>query len=197
MTEAGKEIFILGGPNGAGKTTAAAVLFPAFLQFANFLNADEIAREIAPADPDSVAFAAGRRMIERMREFLRHKQSFAFETTFSGKSYVRLLEECRFQGWRISLLYLWLPSPDDAIARVARRVRSGGHSVPDDVIRRRYYLGLANLRTLYLPLADEAEIYDNADSGRVLIAEKRNSGELLVRDDRRWNRLKEVRSWNG
>ena len=104
-------------------------------------------------------------MIERMRDMVHDGQSFAFETTCAGKSYIRLLKECQKAGWRVSLIYLWVPSPEYSIARVARRVRQGGHYIPDEVIRRRYQTGLWNMRNLYLPQADDATIYDNKKQG--------------------------------
>lgn len=178
-----KEIVLLGGPNGAGKTTTARVLLPEFLDLHPFLNADEIARRLSPRDVEAVAFAAGRQMIEGMRALVRSGQSFAFETTCSGKSYLRLLDQCRQNGWRITLLYFWLPTPETAAARVAQRTRRGGHDIPPEVIVRRYYAGIANRRDFYLPLEGEAEIYDNGDWQRVLIAEKREGRALLVHDD--------------
>jgi predicted ABC-type ATPase len=187
-----KEIVILGGPNGAGKTTAARVLLAKFIHVRQFLNADEIARTLLPDNLEASALAAGRRMIERMRELLREGASFGLETTCSGKSYVRILRQSKEEGWRITLLYLWLKSPEDAIARVAHRVREGGHNIPSEVVRRRYYAGLSNLLKLYLPLADEAEIYDNSDKRRILIAERREGGTLLVHDSRRWARIRKA-----
>jgi predicted ABC-type ATPase len=177
-----KDIVILGGPNGAGKTTAARVLLPKSLELFDFLNADEIAREISPGNVETAAWAAGRQMIERMRDRVRKGQSFAFETTCSGKFYLRLLQHCKERGWRITLLFLWLKSPNVAIARVVERVREGGHDIPSDVIHRRYYAGLSNLLNFYLPLADEAEIYDNSNRQRVLIAERQEGGILIVHD---------------
>lgn len=187
-----KEIVILGGPNGAGKTTAARVLLPDFLELHPFLNADEIAHRISPDDVEAAALAAGRLLIEQMRTLVRDDRSFALETTCAGKSYLRLLQQCKQQGWRITLLYFWLPTPEYAIARVARRVSHGGHSIPSEVVLRRYYAGVWNMRNLYLPLADEAEIYDNTDRQRVLIAEKREDLALFVHDPERWARIEEV-----
>lgn len=183
-----KEIVILGGPNGAGKTTAARKLLPKFPSVREFLNADEFARVISPNDIDSAAFAAGRKMLERMRELVAMNRSFGFESTLSGRSYLRLLKGCKQKGWRITLLFLWLPSPEAAMKRVARRVREGGHGIPPETIRRRYYAGLANFLRLYLPLADEAEIYDNS-SRQVRIAMRVEGRALRVLDPRRWAKL--------
>ena len=135
---------ILGGPNGAGKTTAAKKLLPKFPHIQEFLNADEFARALSPEDPESAAFAAGRKMLERMQQLIASGSSFGLESTLSGKSYVGLLKACKRSGWRITILYLWLPSPEEAIERVACRVSEGGHGLPTEVIRRRYFAGTSN-----------------------------------------------------
>ena len=189
-----KEIVLLGGPNGAGKTTAARVLLPRFLHY-TFLNADDIAREIASDNPESAALAAGRVLIERMRELVRIGSSFALETTCSGKTYIPTLKACRESGWRISLFYFWLSSPELSISRVAKRVREGGHSIPDDVIHRRFRSGVWNMRYLYLPLADTAAIYDNSGESRFLIAEKESGFPLKILDQERWSRIEGLTSW--
>lgn len=188
-----KEIVIFGGPNGAGKTTVARVLLPEFFGLHEYLNADEIARAISPRNVEIAAFAAGRRMIERMREFVSQGRSFAFETTCAGKSYLPMLERCKREGWRIRLIYLWLPNSEIAVERVARRVREGGHGIPFEVITRRYNAGVSNMRRAFLPLADDAEIYDNSTQPRLLIAEKGVSQRLSIRDTARWSRITETR----
>lgn len=190
-----KEIVIIGGPNGAGKTTTAGILLPEFFGLHPFLNADEIARELCPEDVESAAFAAGRQMIEMMRALVRDGQSFAFETTCSGRSYLPMLKECRAGGWRISLYYFWLLSPQNSVARVARRVSQGGHSIPADVIFRRFKTGLWNMRHLYLPLADTATIYDNSGERRILIADREAGQPLQVHDRERWSRIEELTPW--
>jgi predicted ABC-type ATPase len=190
-----KEIVILGVPNGGGKTTTARVLLPEFFHQHPFLNADDIARELVPWDVESVALAAGRVLIERMRALVRDGQSFALESTLSGKSFIPLLKDCRANGWRVFLYYFWLPTPEDSIARVARRVSQGGHYIPDDVIFRRFRTGLWNMRHLYLPLADTAAIYDNGGRQRVLIADRESSFPLVIHDQERWSRIEELTQW--
>ena len=184
-----KEIVILGGPNGAGKTTAAQFVLADKLAITEFVNADEIARGLSPFDPEGVALQAGKIMLARMAELAEKKESFAFETTCAGRSYSRLLESCKKDGYQIHLLYLWLPSPEVAIARVAKRVQKGGHRVPDDIVVRRYWGGLTNLRELYLPMADNAAVYDNTDGNRVLVVQKVPERGLIVYDEARWQRI--------
>jgi predicted ABC-type ATPase len=132
-----KDIFILGGPNGAGKTTAARVLLPSKLRADTYINADEIARRISPGNVESAALAAGRVMLLRIQELVSTETSFAFETTCAGRSYVPLLEKCKRDGWTVSLIYLWVPSPEYSLERVERRVQQGGHSIPEKTVRRR------------------------------------------------------------
>jgi predicted ABC-type ATPase len=192
-----KDIVILGGPNWAGKTTAARVLLPQFFDLHPFLNADEIAREIAPSDVESAAFAAGRQLIERMRAYVRDGKSFTIETTCSGRSYIPLPRTCKETGWRIALHYFWLPSPEHSIARVAKRVSHGGHHIPDEVIYRRFRTGLWNMRHSYLPLAETASIYDNSGEQRVLIADREAGMPLLIHDRVLWSRIEELTPWEG
>jgi len=180
------EIIILGGPNGAGKTTTAQMLLPDEINIREFVNADEIARGLSPFNAEGAAITAGRLMIERMRGLVRDWRSFAFETTCAGRAHLGLLRQCKAEGWRLTLIYLWLPSPQVALDRVARRIRKGGHSIPEDVVVRRYWAGLANMRRLYLPLMDVAAIYDNSDEGRKLVAERTPEGSFTVHDTARW-----------
>ena len=165
-----KDVVILGGPNGAGKTTAAARLLPQALGIVEFVNADEIARGLSPFNPEGSAIMAGRIMIERMRALVRDGRSFAFETTCSGRSHLRMLEECRDAGYRLTLVFLWLRSPELAVARVARRVAERRPFDPARHHLRRYRAGIHNMR-IYLPAAHRVFIVDNSDGSGVLIAE--------------------------
>jgi predicted ABC-type ATPase len=184
-----KGILVIGGPNGAGKTTAAKELLPSRLSVSEFLNADEIARGLSPFNPDHAAISAGRFMLARMQTLVAQNTSFAFETTCAGLSQLRLLNVCKANDWQVALIFLWLPSPDEAIRRVARRVLQGGHDIPEHVIVRRYWAGLRNLHEHYLPLADVAIIYDNSDDGRRLVAERVPGAELRIHDTVRWSKM--------
>lgn len=187
-----KEVIVLGGPNGAGKTTAAPSLLTKYLGIREFVNADEIARGLSPFNPEGSAVGAARLMIRRIRALSQAGESFSFETTCAGRRYLRLLQMCRESGYRLTLVFLWLSSPQAALARVAKRVRAGGHGIPDEVVVRRYSAGLRNMWHLYLPLVDVGLIYDNSDKGRVLIAEKTPETPLLVHDPKRWALIEEA-----
>jgi predicted ABC-type ATPase len=187
-----KDVVVIGGPNGAGKTTAAPQLLPMSFSIREFVNADEIARGLSPFNPQGSAVAAGRVMLDRIRALVEAGESFAFETTCAGRGYARLLRACRHAGYRSMLIFLWLPSVNDALTRVARRVKDGGHGIPDDVVRRRYAAGLRNMHHVYLPLVDFALIYDNSDDGRGLIAAREPGARLTIHDETRWHAIEEA-----
>jgi len=187
-----KEVIVIGGPNGAGKTTAAADLLPVTLGIDEFINADEIARGLSPFNAAAQEIAAGRLMLSRMRTMVASGKSFAFETTCASRTHISFLIKCRQAGYRLSLVFLWLPSPEACRTRVARRVREGGHNIPDQVLTRRYVLGMRNMRHLYLPLVDVGIVYDNSDRGRILIAERQPGDKMIIHDDDRWNRILEA-----
>jgi predicted ABC-type ATPase len=134
-----------------------------------FINADQIAAGLAAFAPETAAFRAGRLMLEEIGLCARRGESFAFETTLAGLSYLRLIERWRADGYRVSLVFLSLPDPETAIARVAMRVREGGHDIPGPVIRRRFVSGLANLRSHYADAVDDWTLYDDGGTEPVLI----------------------------
>lgn len=161
-------VLVIGGINGAGKTTSARTMLPRFKQIAQFVNADEIARGISPFAPESVAFQAGKVTLDRIRDLRRLRLSFAFESTLSGRSYAAILREMIAENYSVELFYLWLPSADLAIRRVANRVALGGHHIPPDMIRMRYLLSLQNAVKLYIPMADRWTLCDNSrDAPRI------------------------------
>ncbi len=137
-------VYIVAGANGAGKTTFANEYLPDFVDCKEFLNADLIAAGLSPFAPESQNIRAGRLLLTRIRELVDAKQDFGFETTLSGRSYVRMLSEMRVRGYRVCMFFLWLPNSEMAMDRVANRVRQGGHNVPAEDIRRRYDSGLRN-----------------------------------------------------
>jgi predicted ABC-type ATPase len=157
-----KRILIIAGPNGAGKTTFAQEFLIGEAGCPIFVNADLIAAGISPFSPELAAVRAGRIMLDQIHEHVRKGESFAFETTLSGRIYMRLIPSWQTQGYVVKLFFLQLPSPEMAIARVRQRVAAGGHNVPEDVIRRRFDAGLRNFSQIYRPLVDEWVLYDNS-----------------------------------
>ena len=171
-----KNLYIIAGCNGAGKTTASFTILPEMLDCREFVNADEIARGLSPFQPEKAAFEAGRIMLHRVEELLRRGETFALETTLATKMYQQKIRVAQQQGYTVILLYFWLSNPELAQERVKTRVLEGGHSIAPEVIDRRYQLGINYLFAHYLPLVDEASIYDNSSGEPILLAQKLADG---------------------
>src|SRR6266850_8247287 len=154
-------IYLLAGCNGAGKTTFAKEFLPKEVKCLRFLNADEIARGLSPLKPSAGAIRAARLLLTQVDECLRRRETFALETTLSGKTYIRLFQRARKLGYEIELHYLWLSNPAQAVARVRQRVKLGGHNVPVSDIRRRFKRSLVHLLDDYLPLATRWAVWDS------------------------------------
>ena len=166
-----KKIVIIGGPNGAGKTTFAREFLPHEAGLPTFVNADLIAAGLSPFDPSAAAFRAGRTMLNEIAAHVAAGRNFAFESTLSGLSYLHMIAEWRASGYTVKLVFLSLPSPDDAIARVEMRVRQGGHDVPASVIRRRFAAGLRNFTEFYRHRVDFWQWFDNSGLEPVFVDE--------------------------
>lgn len=177
-----KQLYIISGCNGAGKTTASYTVLPEVLQCKEFVNADEIARGLSPFNPEGMAIEAGRLMLKRISELMREGENFSIETTLATRSYARLIQQAQSQGYKISLIYFWLNSPELAISRVQRRVSEGGHGIPEGVIRRRYQAGMNNLFDIYMSCVDYWLIADNSQENRVIVAEGGRNIPIEIHD---------------
>lgn len=166
-----RRIIIIAGPNGAGKTTFAREYLPLEIGITSFVNADLIAAGISPFAPELVARRAGRLMLEEIDRCASSGISFAFETTLSGKAYAHRIGSWQTRGYSVKLVFLQLPSVEQAIARVRLRVRQGGHAIPPEVIARRFNAGLSNFENLYRPLVNEWQMIDNGGQTPRLLRE--------------------------
>jgi len=164
-----KKIIIIAGPNGAGKTLFARSFLPGEAQCHRFINADLIAAGLSPFAPEAAALKAGRLMLEAIADCVRNGESFAFETTLSGHVYLGRIMKWREQGYHVSLFFLRLPDADAAIARVAERVKQGGHNIPESVIRRRFDAGLRNFEEAYKSVVDAWALFDNVGKAPLLL----------------------------
>ena len=181
-------VCVLAGPNGAGKTTSSRGLVRDQIGIQTFVNADTIAQGLAGFAPDSAAVAAGRLMLAQMQALAGERSDFAFETTLASRSFAPWLEDLRARGYFVLLVFLWLPSPDLAIARVRERVLGGGHAVPEATVRRRFSRGIANFHSLYRPLADRWWCLDGSAVPPRLVASG-SRGTLEVLDADRWREV--------
>ncbi len=182
--------YVIAGPNGAGKTTFALRYLPEITGCRKFINADLIADGLSPLDPSRVQLEAGKILLREIRLNVAKGEDFAFETTLSGRSYVRLLKKLHSKGWKIILFYLWIPSAEFSRQRVRQRVADGGHDIPDESISRRYQRTVSNFLNLFVPLCDEVICYNNAMAEPVpVFAEK--DGERSVLDENRYRLIME------
>ncbi|MBM4152881.1 MAG: hypothetical protein FJ220_05090 [Kiritimatiellaceae bacterium] len=176
-----KVLYVIGGSNGAGKTTFATEFLPRYVRGVRFINPDLIAAGLSPFDPAAVAVRAGRLMLEEVGRAIQSGETFAFESTLSGKSYVRLIQQARSTGYEVRLFYLWIPDSALAVARIRDRVETGGHDVPEPDVKRRYGRTLRNLFTVYRNMADVVHFFDNSgEEPRLVFKDEHGRVEVYI-----------------
>jgi predicted ABC-type ATPase len=180
-------LYIIAGCNGAGKTTASYKILPKIFDCKEFVNADSIAAGLSPLNAENVAIEAGRIMLHRINQLMEEKVDFAFETTLSTRSYVSLVKKAQESGYQITLLYFWLPSPQMAIERVAKRVSQGGHNIPEEVVIRRYYRGLQNLMNLYINICNVWMVINNVNAFPDMVAEGGLEVDTIIENTDIWD----------
>ena len=186
-------LIIIAGSNGAGKSTAAPALLKDALHVDNFVNADVIAQGLCAYQPEKAAIQAGRIMLDRIHTLAEEKVNFAFETTLASRTFAMWIPKLQKQGYQFHLIFLWLKNVELAIFRVNERVKSGGHSVPESTIRRRYAAGLKNFFNLYSPLAESWQFYDNSNAENLsLIASQIKQNNPIIKDKEVWKQLLEI-----
>ncbi len=156
-----KRILIVSGPNGAGKTAFATEFLLREADCPTFVNADLVAAGLDPFRPNRAALQAAKLMLNMIDDYARRGESFAFETTLSGRGLAAKIPVWREIGYWVKLYFLALPTPEIGVARVKQRALDGGHDVPEETVRRRFHAGLRNFELLYRPLVDEWVVYDN------------------------------------
>lgn len=184
-------LIIIAGPNGAGKSTTAPALLNDALSIDNFVNADVIAQGLCAYQPEKAAIDAGRIMLKRIHQLALEQANFAFETTLASRTFAQWIPKLKTQGYQFYLMFLWLQDAELAVLRVKERIKMGGHSVPEETIRRRYKAGLKNFFNLYMPIADVWRIYDNSNQHPSLIAAKINNEPVAIEQPSIWQNIME------
>lgn len=179
--------YLIAGPNGAGKTTFALNYLPKIAQCENFVNADMIASGLSPLSPERERVAAARLFLKELKNYVLCKEDFAFETTLSGKGYLRLIRQLKRDGWNVVLIYLWLPSVTHSIQRVQERVLHGGHDIPEKDIRRRFPRSLQNLLENYPKHCDLTLCLDNSEQPSMIFTRDKNG--LVVVDHDKYDKV--------
>ncbi len=178
-----KKLYIIAGPNGAGKTTFALEYLPQVAGCTRFINVDLIAAGLSPLAPERELLAASRLFLREIEERIAAHEDFAFETTLAGRTYLRLVERLRTEGWRVELIYLALPSVEMSKLRVAERVAHGGHNIPVTDIERRFPRSLSHLLNDFSHRVDSCTCFMNDGESPVLVFEQRGSDREIVHDD--------------
>lgn len=168
-----KILYIIAGANGSGKSTLASELLPS--ENLEFLNADEVAKEICPENIESVKIKAGKIVIEKLENLLNSQKSFAIETTLAGKNHIKTIQKAKNLGYYVVLIYSYLDNPVLCENRIKIRVLNGGHNIPKNDIIRRFYRSKENFLNIYKDLADEWNLFYNGTSEYILVAQSNNS----------------------
>lgn len=185
-------VFIVAGPNGAGKSTLAPVLLCENLAVRDYVNADTIAQGLSAFASEEQAFRAGRIMLARIKDFAKEGRNFAFESTLATRSYSPWLRQLVPNRYDLKVVFLWLRSPELAVARVKARVNAGGHAVEESVVRQRYVRGIKNFLTLYSPISVQWSVLDNSSANPPQLLTRGSMDTILaVADDEGWNLFKE------
>ena len=159
MSNQQKYLYIISGANGSGKSTLAEVLLKE--KNLEFLNADEIAKELAPNAINSLPISAGKEYFKRLKLYFDNKKSFAVESTLSGNNVIRIIKRARELNYKIILVYSFLQNCTTCIERVKKRVKNGGHNVPEEDIIRRYYKSIIKFWNEYRFMVDEWTLFFN------------------------------------
>jgi predicted ABC-type ATPase len=185
------KLYIISGCNGSGKTTASYTLLPDLLNCREFVNSDEFAKSFSPFDPGAASVTASRYMLMKINYLLDRKADFAIETTLATRSLLQIVRQAQQLGYETTVLYFWLNSPDLAIERVRDRVVSGGHNIPDAVIRRRYVMGLQYLFDVYIPVIDRWILADNSKPPFSVVAEG-SKDVIYIKDNEKYQLIQRI-----
>lgn len=184
------KMYIISGCNGSGKTTASYTLLPELLGCSEFVNSDEFAKSLSPFDPSAASVSASRFMLMKINYLLSRSEDFCVETTLATRSLLSIITQAQDAGYEVTLIYFWLASPQIAIERVRNRVKAGGHNIPDDVVRRRYVMGLRYFFDSYSRICDKWVLADNTESPFTIVAEKEDN-VTYIKDNEKFRRI-----WN-
>jgi len=174
-----KHVVIIAGPNGSGKTTFAHQYIE--VSGYSYLGADAIAENIAPNHVEEVKVQAGREFFKQMADLIAESKNFVVESTLSGLGFQHIIHRLNQAGYTITILFVYLETPEVCVERVKERVLKGGHDVPAVDIKRRFYRSKNNFWHRYKNLAHYWHIFYN-NEGFIEVAAGEGS-QLTVTDD--------------
>ena len=173
-----KTFYVLAGANGSGKSTIAKELLQE--QKLEYINADDIAKELNPKDISKVKISAGKETKRRILKCFKENLSFAVETTLSGNNHINTFKTAKELGYKIILVYTFVDNTKTCIERIKVRVKNGGHPVPDEDVVRRYKRSISNFWNKYKGLADEWLLYYNGNESSTIVAQQSNNDDIEI-----------------
>ena len=187
-----KNIIVVAGPNGSGKTTFARE-YLRDSEVSEYISADAIAERLVsrPEDMGSVKIQAGRLFIQEIRELIETEQDFVVEVTLAGKGFARTISQLKRAGYTVTIVFIFLKSPETSVVRIRNRVEAGGHHVPTEDVVRRFYRSKHNFWYTYRNLVDRWSLVYNSGErpqevafgeGDQLTVIDRGRFELFIRD---------------
>jgi len=166
-------------------------VLPELLDCSEFVNSDEFAKHLSPFAPESAYITASRLMLRKVQYLFDRREDFCIETTLATRALLKMTRNAQQKGYYVTVLYFWLNKPEIAIERVAKRVRAGGHDIPEETIRRRYQMGLNYLFHEYMQICDKWILADNSNPPFEVIAEGSKKG-LIIRDMEKYNTIRSL-----
>ena len=166
-------------------------MLPEMLECSEFVNSDEFAKGLSPFQPEKAAIQASRYMILKIRYLLKRQLDFGIETTLATRTLLKTVRIAQAAGYTVTLLYFWLNSPELAVERMAARVETGGHNIPEETIRRRYRVGIDYFFHDYAPICERWILADNSQIPFRVIAEGSRNDVLNIKDEATYELIKE------
>lgn len=185
-------LYIISGCNGSGKTTSSYSLLPELLECRQWVNSDEFAKSLSPFKPEAASVRASRYMLMKIKYLMERNETFSIETTLATRTLLKLISRAQAQGYEVTILYFWLSSPQMAIQRVKNRVATGGHDIPEEVIKRRYYMGLEYLFNHYIPVVDHWILADNSVAPFKVTAQGNKGEDPIIRDPKTYGIIRTI-----
>ena len=185
-----KVLYLFAGVNGAGKSTLYnSESLNNDIKNTIRINTDEIVREIGDWRNNSDQLKAAKIAINLRNECFLYGESFNEETTLTGKTILKTIERAKELGYELQLFYVGVSSTEIAKERIKSRVEKGGHHIENDIVEKRYYESLKNLKEILLKF-DKVYLYDNSKKYKNIFSFSNN--KILFKDNKSISWAKEA-----
>ena len=172
----------MGGPNGSGKSTFADAFLGKNGRRQPYLNPDVVAAGLGPQNFERTTFQAGRILLREVRERISSKESFGFESTLSGRTWIPILQGALDDGYKIVIYFLCLKNVRKNLERIKKRVLLGGHNIPTATVRRRHSRCFENFWLSYRPLCQDWYVFENSSLRPRLVLSSASFLGMAARD---------------